>query len=174
MKATVLVPPLNFAMVSPGIYRSGYPNKKNYRFLNKLKLKSILYLCEDDYDPNNLKFIEEQEISSFHLRVVGNKEPFVEIDHALIASALSLVMNSENHPILVHCNKGKYRVGCLVGCLRKIQQWTLASIFDEYRRFISSTLRIADQEVIRLLIKVYRVVWFGRKKLGFTDAVMMI
>lgn len=39
----VLVPPLNFAMVSKGIYRSGYPNRKNFPFLAKLKLRSILY-----------------------------------------------------------------------------------------------------------------------------------
>jgi len=38
----VFVPPLNFAMVAPGVYRSGYPNKKNFPFLKKLKLKSIM------------------------------------------------------------------------------------------------------------------------------------
>ena len=38
----VLVPPLNFAMVAPGVYRSGYPNKKNFPFLRKLGLKSIM------------------------------------------------------------------------------------------------------------------------------------
>lgn len=39
----VLVPPLNFAMVAPGVYRSGYPNKRNFPFLKKLRLKSIMY-----------------------------------------------------------------------------------------------------------------------------------
>ena len=38
----VMVPPLNFAMVAPGVYRSGYPNKKNFPFLSKLGLKSIM------------------------------------------------------------------------------------------------------------------------------------
>ena len=69
-----------------------------------------------------------------------------------MAEVLERVLDKTNHPILVHCNKGKHRVGCLVGCLRKIQQWSNASIFDEYRRFagVGSKLRIADQEFIEL------------------------
>ncbi len=38
----MLIPPLNFAMVAKGVYRSGYPNPKNFPFLKKLGLKSIL------------------------------------------------------------------------------------------------------------------------------------
>lgn len=38
----LLIPPLNFAMVDRGVYRSGYPNAKNLPFLRKLKLKSIV------------------------------------------------------------------------------------------------------------------------------------
>src|SRR5690242_1563617 len=40
----ILVPPLNFALVLPGIYRSGYPNPKNYPFLKSLGLTIIIYL----------------------------------------------------------------------------------------------------------------------------------
>jgi tyrosine-protein phosphatase SIW14 len=37
-----LVPPLNFAMVATGVYRSGHPNKQNFSFLRKLGLKTIM------------------------------------------------------------------------------------------------------------------------------------
>jgi tyrosine-protein phosphatase SIW14 len=37
-----LVPPLNFAMIASGVYRSGHPNKQNFAFLRKLGLKTIL------------------------------------------------------------------------------------------------------------------------------------
>jgi hypothetical protein len=30
MKSVVLVPPLNFSIIDPGIYRSGYPNAKKF------------------------------------------------------------------------------------------------------------------------------------------------
>lgn len=37
-----LVPPLNFAMVDEGIYRSGFPEAANFRFLKTLNLRSIV------------------------------------------------------------------------------------------------------------------------------------
>lgn len=40
----LLIPPLNFAMVDKGVYRSGYPNKKNLPFLYKLRLRSVVYV----------------------------------------------------------------------------------------------------------------------------------
>lgn len=43
--ADVLIPPLNFSIVSKGVYRAGYPNEKNISFLRKLKLRTVLYVC---------------------------------------------------------------------------------------------------------------------------------
>jgi len=37
-----LVPPLNFAMVDDGIFRSGFPETSNFRFLKSLNLRSIV------------------------------------------------------------------------------------------------------------------------------------
>jgi len=39
---TALVPPLNFAMVDDGIFRSGFPETSNFRFLKSLNLRSIV------------------------------------------------------------------------------------------------------------------------------------
>lgn len=61
-----------------------------------------------------------------------------------------MLLDVRNHPLLIHCNKGKHRTGCLVGCLRKVQRWSLTSIFDEYRRFAGNKVRILDQQFIEL------------------------
>lgn len=42
VKRELLVPPLNFAMVDTGVYRSGFPDSTNFRFLRTLKLKSVM------------------------------------------------------------------------------------------------------------------------------------
>ncbi|KAI9323907.1 tyrosine-specific protein phosphatase family protein [Zopfochytrium polystomum] len=145
-----VVPPLNFAMVATGVYRSGYPNKKNFPFLLSLRLNTIMYVCADDIGEDNVRFCGENGIRLIHYRIQGNKEPFMEIDQTVMASALADVLDVRNHPILIHCNKGKHRVGCLVGCLRKLQDWSLTSIFDEYQRFSGAKIRIADQEFIEV------------------------
>ena len=59
-------------------------------------------------------------------------------------------MDVRNYPILIHCNKGKHRTGVLVGCLRKVIKWSLTSIFDEYRRFAGSKVRMLDQQFIEM------------------------
>lgn len=61
-----------------------------------------------------------------------------------------VLLDVRRHPLLIHCNKGKHRTGCLVGCLRKVQRWSLTSIFDEYRRFAGNKVRILDQQFIEL------------------------
>jgi tyrosine-protein phosphatase SIW14 len=82
--------------------------------------------------------------------IPGNKEPFVDIPEDVIRDALEVLLDVRYHPLLIHCNKGKHRTGCLVGCLRKVQRWSLTSIFDEYRRFAGTKVRILDQQFIEL------------------------
>ena len=67
-----------------------------------------------------------------------------------LTRALEIVLNPDNHPILIHCNRGKHRTGCLVGCIRKLQNWSLSMIFDEYRRFAFPKVRALDQQFIEL------------------------
>lgn len=38
----LFVPPVNFAMVDHGIYRSGFPEAINFRFLQTLGLRTVL------------------------------------------------------------------------------------------------------------------------------------
>ena len=39
-----LVPMENFSLVCKGVYRSSFPKKKNFAFLKKLGLKSVLWV----------------------------------------------------------------------------------------------------------------------------------
>lgn len=93
-------------------------------------------------------FVEHEGIEILHYRMEGNKEPFVEVNPDDISHALVKLLDERSHPVLIHCLKGKHRIGCLVGCLRKIQRWSMTSIFDEYRKF-ADTKVLADQEVMQ-------------------------
>lgn len=91
-----------------------------------------------------------------------------------------LLTDVRNHPVLIHCKRGKvcniyllccslnskvrvpylnytsflsifqHRTGCLVGCLRKLQKWCLTSVFDEYQRFAAAKARVSDQRFMEL------------------------
>ncbi|KAF9582391.1 hypothetical protein BGW38_000266 [Lunasporangiospora selenospora] len=137
-----LCPPDNFNMVSTWIYRSSFPKKKNFSFLKKLGLKSILTLILEDYPEQNMKFLRENDVTLFQFGIA--------VPDDKICAALAVLLDRRNHPILIHCNKGKHRTGCLIGCLRKLQQWSHTSIFDEYRRFSHPKSRSMDQQFIEL------------------------
>jgi len=137
-------------MVMPGVYRSGFPKRKNLPFLRSIGLKSILTLVLEEYPDINQTFNRENGINFYQFGVPGNKEPFVDINPTIILHAVEELLDVRNHPILVHCNKGKHRTGCLIGCLRKACGWSLCSILDEYIRFSFPKSRFMDQQFIEL------------------------
>ncbi|KAH8155816.1 uncharacterized protein LAJ45_00828 [Morchella importuna] len=144
-------PPANFALVGGGgVYRSSFPRVENFGYLRRLGLKSVLTLVGEPYPEENLKFMKQCGITHFQIGMPGNKEPFVNIPDEKLSAALKVVLDRRNHPILIHCNKGKHRTGCVVGCLRKLQAWSLTLIFDEYRRFADPKSRALDQLKIEL------------------------
>lgn len=145
-----LCPPENFAPVVGQIYRSSFPQPANFPFVKRLRLKSVLCLIPEEYPQIHEEFFKEQGIKLFQMGMSGNKEPFVRIPHDTITEALKVVLNPENQPILIHCNRGKHRTGCLVGVLRRLQRWSLTIIFDEYRKFAAPKERPMDQQFIEL------------------------
>lgn len=44
----------------------------------------------------------------------------------------------------------QHRTGSLVGCLRRVQQWSLTSVFEEYMRHSRPKARFMDQQFIEL------------------------
>ncbi|KAG0151843.1 hypothetical protein CROQUDRAFT_36019 [Cronartium quercuum f. sp. fusiforme G11] len=146
----IFYPPSNFGIVAPGIFRSSFPNRDNFEFLRSLGLKSVMTLVQEQYPAECLKFYQQEGIKFMQFSIPGNKEPFVHIPEDKIRLALKHVLDVRNHPMLIHCNKGKHRTGCLVGCLRKLQHWSSTAIFDEYRRYAFPKSRNMDQQFIEL------------------------
>ncbi|VEU23044.1 DEKNAAC104002 [Brettanomyces naardenensis] len=140
------VPPINFAIVESDLYRSGHPQPFNFDFLKTLKLRTIIYLGDkvDNYD--YYRWIKDNGISFkfFRLKEVGRAgkgedgegEDTASHSEAIMNSVLNLLLNRDNYPVLIHSNKGKHRVGVLVGLVRAyLQGWTLSGAFDEYGKF---------------------------------------
>ncbi|KAM0961165.1 hypothetical protein ACFX13_020907 [Malus domestica] len=146
----VLEPPINFSMVDEGVFRSGFPQPSNFPFLQSLQLRSIIYLCPEPYPEESLEFLRSQGIRLFQFGIEGKKERSTSplIPAETISEALKVLVEIENHPVLIHCKRGKHRTGCLVGCLRKFQNWCLSSALEEYQRFAGEKSRGTDLRFI--------------------------
>ena len=102
----------------------------------------------DYFPPEYEKFLAKTNIQYFHLPVKGNKLHCEEMDRGKTKRALSLLIDTRNYPIIVHCRSGKHRSGALIGCLRVLQGWDLSPACDEYVLFCKHKQRYVDKQFI--------------------------
>ncbi|KAF9871216.1 tyrosine phosphatase [Colletotrichum karsti] len=139
--------PINFGVVVPGVYRSSYPKPDDFGFIRNLGLKSIVTLVQkDDVDEPYTNFMSNNGIRHHVFNMKGTKKEAIPI--RTMKAILRLVLNRENHPLLIHCNHGKHRTGCVVGVVRKVTGWELNNIVDEYRAYAEPKVRDNDVKYI--------------------------
>lgn len=110
------------------------PRKKTKKTYNNF----CSTLFPEEYPEKNLEFMKKTGIQHFQIGMPGNKEPFVNSKISLfenlyfhlsknecsssnsillsytvpndrVERALRVVLDRRNHPVLIHCNKGKVR-----------------------------------------------------------------
>ncbi|OMJ26284.1 putative tyrosine-protein phosphatase [Smittium culicis] len=144
-----LIPPVNFGYVEENLYRFGQPNELNFPFVEKLGIKTILWLALEEPNQKFLNFIDDQEIQFYHLGA-GQNSSTDPITEETIVDSLNIILDVTKYPLAIVCNVGRHQTGTLVGCLRKLQGWNLSSIFDEYRRFAGPKVRLSNEQFIEL------------------------
>jgi tyrosine-protein phosphatase OCA1 len=65
-----------------------------------------------------------------------------------VIQALQVLLDESRYPILVTCEHGRALSGAVIGCLRKLQRWSMISIFDEYRRYARTRLEQQHEQFI--------------------------
>jgi len=136
----------NFGVIEPGLYRSGYPQTEHYPFLKSLNIKTIVTLVSKELPEGYQAFIDENGITHRIFDMAGTKKQAISLD--MMQEILEVVTNSDNYPLLIHCNHGKHRTGCVAGLVRKASQWGPSAIVQEYTRFASPKARETDIEYL--------------------------
>ncbi|KAI0389714.1 tyrosine phosphatase family-domain-containing protein [Xylariaceae sp. FL0594] len=135
-------PPVNFSEVFDGLYRSGYPQPEDYPFLQSLGLKTIVTLVNKDLPDGYREFMQANNITHRVFDMAGTKKEEIPVE--LMRSIIQVVSDRRNYPMLIHCNHGKHRTGCVVGVLRKSKNWDMKRIIDEYTSFAEPKVRETD------------------------------
>jgi tyrosine-protein phosphatase OCA6 len=65
----LIIPPFRFATVESEVFRGAYPTLKNFRFLRRLNLASIVSLIPEAPNADLKAFCEEEKISIVHFKV---------------------------------------------------------------------------------------------------------
>ena len=126
----------------------------------------IRTLVDEEYPTENKSFVTEHGIRHVQISIPPNKNPSDVIPPHLMAMALELLFDTQCHPLLVHCNKGKaslvihiscmktslrkaqHRTGCVIGCYRKMNDMPMGAILNEYRKYAGVKARILDEKFI--------------------------
>ena len=130
-----LVPPFRFGTVEDGVYRGAYPVLRNFNFLRRLQLRTILSLTPETATYDLREFAGAHNISLKYIQTEKYKGESVSLLPPEISDALQVIVNVENHPLYVHCLDGRHVVGTVMMALRKLQMWDNACSHQEYLRF---------------------------------------
>ncbi|KAK3297807.1 tyrosine phosphatase family-domain-containing protein [Chaetomium fimeti] len=138
--------PANFGIVVPGVYRSSFPQSEDYAFIEGLKLRTIVTLVKKDFPQGYDAFLHRNGIKHVIFDMKGTKKE--AIPTATMQSILRVVLDRRNHPLLIHCNHGKHRTGCVIGVVRKLSGWNLSNIITEYKAYAEPKAREVDIDYI--------------------------
>ena len=67
-------------------------------------------LVPEDQPEEYVEWMRDNFVQNFQIHIPANKDPAITIPPDRIFRALDLVLDTRNHPILIHCNKGKVRL----------------------------------------------------------------
>lgn len=142
-------PPALFAAVDTGLYRSSAPEESAIPFLLRFSFKHVIYLSPDMISKVVVRALENHG-SVIHNIGLATWERGVVDTRSLVKESLELVLHKENLPALLCCSCGVGQCAVVVGCLRRMQLWSLASIFAEYRFFAGNLAQVEHEQLIEI------------------------
>ncbi|KAI9906896.1 hypothetical protein PsorP6_003830 [Peronosclerospora sorghi] len=133
--APALIPPFRFSTVQQELYRGSYPTLKNFRFLRRLGLKTVVSVIPEPPTSDLADFCANEKIALRHFYAEKFTSDNVTVCPATVAQILKNLVQKKNLPLYIHCLDGANVTGIIIMILRKLQNWTKLAIVSEFCRF---------------------------------------
>uniref|UniRef100_A0AAV1T308 Uncharacterized protein n=1 Tax=Peronospora matthiolae TaxID=2874970 RepID=A0AAV1T308_9STRA len=148
-----LNPPLFFEIVEDQVYRSNKCDVSSFPFLATLQLNTVVYLSYDDLSHDLAAFFTQKDINVIHLGMKYRtaSSQWKGISEGMAKETVECILDQRRHPIIVMCKTGVHFAGTMIGCLRRLQNWSLTSTIDKYRNIAGSVkTRFENEQFIEL------------------------
>jgi len=158
----------NFYKVDDRLWRGGQPNKKGFELLKIHRIKTVISLRgEGERVEDENALVESMGMKFYNLPVSIYERPKDE----LILSFLEIVLNKENQPVFLHCERGRDKVGALVAVYRiLVYGWTIKDAYNEAKRYGFWPYR-GEGQLHKLIHQIKdKPLWFERAKELLLDA----
>lgn len=148
----IITPPDNFSVVEPGLYRSSLPSAGNLPYVRALRLKRVIVLSPERPVRGIANFFDNHNIQLSHTGLHGwtAQQSWKPVSEEVVKESLEILLDRKNYPTLVCDVGGVHMVGMVIGCLRKLQNWNLNSVVNEYRSFAGAKTRYVNEQFIEL------------------------
>jgi protein tyrosine/serine phosphatase len=133
--------------VSPGIYRSGQPSTDQFYDFRATGGQTVIRLNDDgSMSPDFEKAtIEGMGLKYIYIPLPSWRAP----DHVTVAGILSILKDTAEQPVLLHCYHGEDRTGTIVACLRLEEGWTVDAALKEAKAHHMSWISFPMRRFIR-------------------------
>ena len=120
----------NFARVAPTYYRGAAPEPADYASLAALGIKTLVDLRSDDIDSAEKALAAAVGMQYVNIPMTTHETP----SSAQLDQFLSLVNDTNNQPVYVHCAGGRHRTGVMTAVYRMTHDgWTSDQAFKEMK-----------------------------------------
>ncbi|CAM9141010.1 unnamed protein product [Phaeothamnion confervicola] len=137
----LVIPPFRHWRIEADVHRSAHPTLLNYRFLARLRLKTMISLTPEPPIADMVNFCKDGAMQLEHFTVARcrDEEPLTispqqaSFTYA-VAQVLSILIVPSRLPALVHGLDGLVITGVVAACLRKLQCWNHQALVAEFCR----------------------------------------
>lgn len=114
----------------------------------------MVILSLPSIDNNTVQFFNRNHVDVVFVENTV-KDSGIPMSEDMAYAALTLISDKKNLPLLIVCKSGKNLTGVVTACLRKMQRWSLISIYEEFRRYAAGWLSLRSQQQLEQFIELF-------------------
>ena len=128
---TVSIRIKNFGQMDSRFYRGGQPEKKDYKDLAALGIKTVIDLREDP-EPYERPLVESLGMKYVNIPMMGKQYPTTEATETF----LKTVNDPTTGKFFVHCAGGRHRTGAMGAVYRyQFYDWNFDQVYKEMKQY---------------------------------------
>ncbi|RHY33958.1 hypothetical protein DYB32_001240 [Aphanomyces invadans] len=161
-----IIPPFRFTTVENRLYRGAYPTLPNFRFLRRLKLKTLISVIPEKPTKDLVDFCMHEGIAHHTFQAEKYSSDSVTVPPATVAAILHVLLNNDNLPIYIHYRDEVTGRGAAGSSTRKVptnmstqDEWSSFKLVDKHLTSIApeATFDAASDEIkediLRLIVQ---------------------
>eukprot|EP00752_Nemacystus_decipiens_P015194 g13529.t1 len=133
-------PPDGYSLIEADLHRATTSLEvASFPFLSQLKLRSAINLSAEAIHDQAIQFFLDSGVAMLNPRALEAFDGPYDLWEEAAKESLELLLDADNHPMLLLDSPTECESACLVGCLRRLQHWSMVAIHDEYHMLTMRT-----------------------------------